>query len=473
MGCGSSIPNQPHVVPITALVNEPSTLPTVTKHEVSIQTSLVNLRTDSDQTLPSSHVVSSHMNPDVSKEITLIPDEKRTINESKKENLRQDLLSNEKHRQYIDSQCNNVSSIAELVKKIENYSQNDLIRTWLIFYWITKNIKYVTGQADNAADVVFRTRTGVCRGFTHLFSEFCRLLNIECVNIPGHVKENWFRIGDTLQQATHVWNAVKLSGHWYLLDATWGAGSSNEKKLEEFYFLTSPDQLIYTHLPTEDMWQLLSPSLTKQQFLDLPIVKSVYYRLNLKLIYPQRCVIETNQPLFEVVIKTPSPNVTLMTTMKVGDDTYPNLHSLCQYDHRDQMTRCYFSATNDGTYDLIIYGKTDKEQNYRDAIHMRLKVHGLHKAPLFPTLYRPFNEHRCTLIEPFRRILYHGERVTIRMHIPDAITVNIHNGTQNMSTYGFENQILNKEVVVEGDVTVYAIFDRTEKLQAVCKFDMA
>jgi hypothetical protein len=122
---------------------------------------------------------------------------------------------------------------------------------------------------------------------------------------------------------------------------------------------------------------------------------------------------------------------------------------------------------------LIIYGKTGKEETYRDAIHMRLKVHGLLKAPVFPTLYRPFNEHRCTLIEPFRRILYQGERLTIRMRIPDAITVNVHNGNQKMSNYGFENEILNKEVVVEGDVTIYAIFDRTEILQAICKFNMA
>jgi hypothetical protein len=42
-----------------------------------------------------------------------------------------------------------------------------------------------------------------------------------------------------------------------------------------------------------------------------------------------------------------------------------------------------------------------------------------------------------------------------------------------MSTYGYENEMLTKEVVVEGDVTVYAIFDRTERLQGICKFNMA
>ncbi|CAF1370502.1 unnamed protein product [Adineta steineri] len=479
MGCGASKSNQPLVVsaPIppnntSAHLETPSNTETahstVETHEASIQTSLINLRDDLTKTSLSPQKTFTPIN-----KIELIPDQRQTISEENINNPRKDLFSNNKHRDYIDNQCSNVQSIAELVKKIESYSSNDLIRAWLIFYWITKYIRYVDGHEDNAADVVFRTRTGVCRGFTHLFSECCRLLNIKCVDVPGYVKENWFRIGDALQQATHVWNAVKLSGYWYLLDSTWGAGSASENKLEEFYFLTPPDQMIYTHLPTEDMWQLLSPTITKQQFLDLPIIKSVYYRLNLKLIFPQQCVIETSQSLFEVIIKTPSPDVTLTSTMKAGSDEYPDSHKLCQYDHRDQLTRCYFSPTNDGTYDLTIFGKTKEEGTYQGAIHMRLKVHGLLTAPLFPTLYGPFKEHQCTLIEPFRRVLYKDERITIRIRIPDAITVSVKNGTHNMSTHGFENQILTKEVVVEGDVIVYAIFDRTETLQGVCKFDMA
>lgn len=318
--------------------------------EISTQTSVLNLRDGLTDT-PSSH--QKTFIP-INK-IELILDRLRILDEENPKNLRKDLLSNKQYREYIDNQCNNVQSIAELVKKIESYSSNNFIHTWLIFYWITKHIKYVSGHADNAADVVFRTRKGVCRGFTHLFSECCRLLNIECIEVPGYVKENWFRIGDALQEATHVWNAVKLGGYWYLLDATWGAGSGNENKLEEFYFLTSPDQMIYTHLPTEDIWQLLSPTITKQQFLDLPIVKSVYYRLNLKLISPQQCVIETNQPLFEVIIKTPSNDVTLTTTMKVGNDEYPDSCKLCQYDHRDQLTRCYFSPINDGKTNRFLY----------------------------------------------------------------------------------------------------------------------
>lgn len=304
------------------------------KSNRSIQNSTVNLRSIEQpmKLLP---------------EIKLMPDRQRTLVEDD-DHTRQELIQNVTHRTYVDKNCHNVQSITELVEKVRSYSEQNLVRAWLVFYWITKNIKYTASRTDNSVDVVFKTRTGVCRGFTHLFSECCRLMNIECVEVPGFVKENWFRIGDTLQQSTHVWNAVKLNNYWYLLDATWGAGSGEEKRIEEFYFLTPPEQMIYTHLPTEDLWQLLSPAITKQQFIDLPLVKSNYYRLNLKLISPKQCVIETNQSLFEVIVKTPSSDVTLTTTMKVGSDEYPDFHRLCQYDNTSGLTRCYFSTTNDG-----------------------------------------------------------------------------------------------------------------------------
>jgi hypothetical protein len=122
---------------------------------------------------------------------------------------------------------------------------------------------------------------------------------------------------------------------------------------------------------------------------------------------------------------------------------------------------------------LAIYGKTDKEITHVDAIHMRLKVIGLLEAPTFPVMYRPFTEHQCTLIEPFRRSLKQGENVTIRMRIPNATTVRIHNGDEAMSTFGFENEMLVKELVVQGDVIVHGIFDRTEQSQLICKFYMA
>lgn len=53
----------------------------------------------------------------------------------------------------------------------------------------------------------------------------------------------------------HAWNAVKIDGTWYLMDATWDAGSVGENKLftrnvEDYsYFLIDPGVFKETYTP--------------------------------------------------------------------------------------------------------------------------------------------------------------------------------------------------------------------------------
>ena len=53
---------------------------------------------------------------------------------------------------------------------------------------------------------------------------------------------------------------------WYLIDCTYGAGVLNEtdftKMYSDSYFAVPPEQLILTHFPDSDKWQLLEKPLT-------------------------------------------------------------------------------------------------------------------------------------------------------------------------------------------------------------------
>ena len=58
--------------------------------------------------------------------------------------------------------------------------------------------------------------------------------------------------------SSHAWNAVYVAGSWRFVDCTWGSGSFNsssmtfEKRLNEHFFLTDPEELIYTHFPYDE-----------------------------------------------------------------------------------------------------------------------------------------------------------------------------------------------------------------------------
>ena len=57
---------------------------------------------------------------------------------------------------------------------------------------------------------------------------------------------------------SHAWNAVFINGSWRLLDCTWGAGSYDLdgnfiREINEHFFLTDPDELIYSHFPYDEV----------------------------------------------------------------------------------------------------------------------------------------------------------------------------------------------------------------------------
>ena len=82
----------------------------------------------------------------------------------------------------------------------------------------------------------------------------------------------------------HAWNAVYFLGGWRLLDCTWGAGQVNpetkeyEKLANEHYFLTDPDELIFTHFPYDEAeasyekWQLLKQPISLNIFNQMPLL---------------------------------------------------------------------------------------------------------------------------------------------------------------------------------------------------------
>jgi len=65
-----------------------------------------------------------------------------------------------------------------------------------------------------------------------------------------------------LSSVGHAWNAVEVNGKWILLDSTWGAGvvmnkKKYRKKYNPYYYNTTPQKLIKSHMPYDPIWQLL------------------------------------------------------------------------------------------------------------------------------------------------------------------------------------------------------------------------
>lgn len=62
---------------------------------------------------------------------------------------------------------------------------------------------------------VLRKHLAVCEGYARTFEMLMNLLGVDCVGITGTAQDS------DGNEELHMWNAVKLSGDWYLVDPTW------------------------------------------------------------------------------------------------------------------------------------------------------------------------------------------------------------------------------------------------------------
>ena len=88
----------------------------------------------------------------------------------------------------------------------------------------------------------------------------CRLANIPCILVQGIAKGYRHDPEDVYtasSKTNHAWNLVLIKGEWRPLDTTWGAGHLDmggnfNRKFEEHWFLTDPEEFVPRHFPLVD-----------------------------------------------------------------------------------------------------------------------------------------------------------------------------------------------------------------------------
>lgn len=146
-----------------------------------------------------------------------------------------------------------------IMREICDDTISDVDKARGIFEWIVLNVQYDNAVAYPDADTqigqlasdsnttylfdafylegVLRG-SAVCDGISKAYSVMCAIECIDCVRVTGE------RI-----DGGHAWNKIKLSGDWYLTDATWGnayaQGSDNvvsEYILYKYFLFTDADR---------------------------------------------------------------------------------------------------------------------------------------------------------------------------------------------------------------------------------------
>ncbi|CAF2884729.1 unnamed protein product, partial [Rotaria sp. Silwood2] len=329
---------------------------------------------------------------------------------------RHQVIQNQIYRKLID-QWANMTTVQQLVAAINFYTRNKSLvdRIWFVFYWIVNNIAYdpvslIPGRrAQQSAERVFRTRKGVCAGYSNLLQHLCTQLGIKCVYIGGFTKDEIMNNQETpLIRTNHAWNAVEISHHWYLLEPTWAAGYLTEKntkferRLDFSYFLARPDQFIYSHLPKDSKWQFLKHSISMLQHTHLPLIYPAYFSLGLELISP--CISNNmkfvpGKPFGVIIIRAPS-DIEIYVFVMLNDEEVIDGYEIRHSKNRD-FRYIYIAPAHTGMYTVTIYGYHPLNNEGARVIKVKFNVtHLRSRLVKFAKKWHTFYEHGFEVLYP-------------------------------------------------------------------------
>ncbi|TLX76609.1 hypothetical protein E9993_06885 [Labilibacter sediminis] len=140
---------------------------------------------------------------------------------------------------------------------------------------------------DEKIQQTFKRKKGICGDYAIVFHRLCQYCGLECKIVSGTSKVENSRIGKKPGRTDHAWNAVKINGHWNLVDVTWGAGYVDPEsreftfRYEDFYFCTPPEKFFLKHYPKDTTFLYVTKS--KEDFANLPLYSESYMKDNVSI----------------------------------------------------------------------------------------------------------------------------------------------------------------------------------------------
>lgn len=174
----------------------------------------------------------------------------------------------------VPANLQTVSEIAQHLAAPHNQVEHKLRA---FYVWLAHNIAYSKEQEgkerwyhndEEILQEALKNREGVCQHYADLFHAFCKIIGVESYKVRGYAKPPYGQ----LPRIIHVWNAVRVEGEFYFIDATWAAGISRGKdfvrRFNDIAFWQSPEQFIKTHMPFDPLWQFLLYPVSHLEFLE-------------------------------------------------------------------------------------------------------------------------------------------------------------------------------------------------------------
>ena len=206
-------------------------------------------------------------------------------------------------------QVKSEKEIDALMEYLVKPFHNDIEKARAIFAWIVYNIdydEYRAGLMKNphlrqrlsqlpTPEHILKTRLGVCEDIANLYQELAAKAGLNVQAVDG-----WTNTDPRMLKKAeigHRWLVINVAGSWEYLDPTWAMGQTSrgvfsdvsgngrykteifkrikskknyeprsERRVYDTWFLTDKDEMIKTHFPMQEQWQLQKDKVTREEF---------------------------------------------------------------------------------------------------------------------------------------------------------------------------------------------------------------
>jgi transglutaminase/protease-like cytokinesis protein 3 len=372
-------------------------------------------------------------------------------------------------------------SVSSLSKYLTKGLKDDESKARAIFRWIAANIEYdayglKTGHyGDPSPEGVLKSRKGVCEGYASLFHALASEAGLEVVAIAGYSKGYGYSAGQRLGGGTnHKWNAVRLDGKWRLIDSTWGAGYLDDsmkfnRRLIEHYFLSPPEEFIFTHFPEDSSWQLLDPPVTRREFQDMVYLRPDFFANGLRLLSHTSGTIKAAGQLdvsFQGQPDTVISAKLIKNNVKLGEN-------LTFTQREGEKLTVSALLPERGNYRLRVYAKKASDE---DALSWVLDYGVVSTGDMsadaaFPAIYSKFHSTGSHLYSPLRQHLGLGSAHDFRIRVPNAYKVALLNAEKwlylDRSGDTFSGKLIPETI---GDAMLCAFFSGSSRCDGLLMY---
>ncbi|MBE9109877.1 transglutaminase [Nodosilinea sp. LEGE 07298] len=216
------------------------------------------------------------------------------------------------HPAVVNMPASAETSIASVAQYIASQEKDPMLRVKALHDYVADRIAYdapnyfASIYPPQDAETVFQRRVAVCAGYAKLLEALGQAIGEEIVYVTGDSRSST----SDLEGQSHAWNAAKINGQWYLIDATWNSGyvdraSGFTKAYKTDYLFPPPEVMGITHFPQEESFQLRAQPITRGEFLRQPMMRARFFAEGMKLVAPMRSQTDTHQT---AVIQIQNPN---------------------------------------------------------------------------------------------------------------------------------------------------------------------